>query len=110
MYEDSGSENKTIEENEKGENEKNVKESSYTNIDRHNKGKQAKQLKNEKHKKHHEIPRNGEKSEKALVTKDMALFNLGKNIFIGHSAATSHMTSNKMGVHNLIPINRSVMI
>ena len=40
----------------------------------------------------------------------MALSNLGKNIFIGDSAATSHMTSNKMGVYNLIPISGSVMI
>ena len=40
----------------------------------------------------------------------MALSNLGKNIFIGDSAATIHMTSNKMGVYNLIPINRSVLI
>ena len=36
--------------------------------------------------------------------------NLGKNIFMGDSAATSHMTSNKMGVYNLVPINGSVMI
>ena len=40
----------------------------------------------------------------------MALSNLGKNIFIGDSAATSHMTSNKMGVYNLVSINGSVMI
>ena len=40
----------------------------------------------------------------------MAFSYLGKNIFIGDSAATSHMTSNKMGVYNLIPINGSVMI
>ena len=40
----------------------------------------------------------------------MALSNLGKNIFIGDSAATSHMTSNKMGVYNLILINGSGMI
>ena len=66
--------------------------------------------KNGKPKKHHEIPRNGGKNEKALVTKEMAFSNLGKNIFIGDSAATSHMTSNKMGVYNLIPINGSVMI
>ena len=50
------------------------------------------------------------KIEKALVTKEMALSNLGKNIFIGDSAATTHMTSNKMGAYNLIPINGSVMI
>ena len=40
----------------------------------------------------------------------MALSNLGKNIFISDSAATSHMTSNKLGVYNLVPINGSVMI
>ena len=40
----------------------------------------------------------------------MALSNLGKNIFIGDSAATSHMTSNKLGVYNLVPIDGSVMI
>ena len=40
----------------------------------------------------------------------MAFSNLGKNIFIGDSAATSHMTSNKMGVYNLIPINGSAII
>ena len=35
-------------------------------------------------------------NEKALVTKEIRLLsNLGKNIFIGDSAATSHMTSNK---------------
>ena len=50
------------------------------------------------------------KDEKALVTKEMALSNLGKNIFIGDSAATSHMTSIKLGLYNLVPINRSVMI
>ena len=40
----------------------------------------------------------------------MALSNLGENIFIGDSAATSHMTSNKLGVYNLVPIKGSVMI
>ena len=40
----------------------------------------------------------------------MTLSNLGKNIFIGDSAATSHMTSNKTGVYNLISIKGSVMI
>ena len=42
-------------------------------------------------------------NEKALVMKEMALSNLGKNIFIGDSAAASHMTSNKLGVCNLVP-------
>ena len=40
----------------------------------------------------------------------MELSHLGKNIFIGDSAATSHMTSSIMGVYNLVPINGSVMI
>ena len=40
----------------------------------------------------------------------MTLSNLGKNILIGDSAATSHMTSNKMGVYSLAPIKGSVMI
>ena len=40
----------------------------------------------------------------------MTLSNLGKKIAIGDLAATSHMTSNKMGVYNLTPIKGSVMI
>ena len=53
--------------------------------------------------------KNGE-NEKALVTKEMGLGFLEKNIFIGDSAATSHMTSRKLGVYDLVPINGSVMI
>ena len=66
LYEESGSENKNIKENGKGENKKNAKESSYTNINGHKKGEQAEQIKDEKPKKHHEIPRNGEKMRKLL--------------------------------------------
>ena len=40
----------------------------------------------------------------------MGLNYLEKNIFIGDSAATSHMTNRKMGVYDLVPINGSVMI
>ena len=40
----------------------------------------------------------------------MALSNLDKNIIIGDSAAVSHMTSNIMGVYNLIPINMFLII
>ena len=40
----------------------------------------------------------------------MTLCNLGKDIFIGDSVATSHMMSNKTGVYNLTPIKGSVMI
>ena len=42
LYKESGCENKNIEENGKGENEKNAKESSYTNTNRCKKQKQAK--------------------------------------------------------------------
>ena len=68
MYEESGSENDNIEENEKGENEneKNTKESTYTNISSYQKGKQPKQHKIKKPKNDHEIPRNQEKMRKLL--------------------------------------------
>ena len=43
MYKESGSENDNVEENEKGENEKNTKELAYTNIGSYKRGKQAEQ-------------------------------------------------------------------
>ena len=61
MYEESGSENNNIEENEKGENEKNTKELTYTNIGSYKRGKQAEQCKIKKPKNDHEIPRNKKK-------------------------------------------------
>ena len=103
LYKESGSDNKNIEEIAKGENKKNMKESSHTNMDEGNKGKQADLLNEEKPRNCHEIPRKKGENEKALVTKEMALSNLGKNIFMGDSTATSHMTSNKMGVYIWFP-------
>ena len=44
-------------------------------------------------------------NDKALVMKEMGQSNHGKKILIGDSAATSHMTSNTMGVYKLVPIN-----
>ena len=82
----------------------NSEEKDYTNIDEKKEGKQADLLNKEKPRYHHDIPRKNEKNERALVTKKMALSNLRENIFIGDSAATSHMTSNKLGVYNLVPI------
>ena len=63
IYEESGSENNNVEENEKGENEneKNTKELSYTNIGSYERGEQAKQWKIEKPMNDHKIPRNQEK-------------------------------------------------
>ena len=40
----------------------------------------------------------------------MTLSSIGRDIFIGDSAATSHMTNNKTGVYDLVPIRGSVMI
>ena len=40
----------------------------------------------------------------------MTLSNIGNDIFIGDSAATSHMTINKTGVYDLTPMRDSVMI
>ena len=110
LYEESGSDNDNIEDSVKGENKKNLKEKDYTNIDEKKEGKRADVLNKEKPQYHHDIPRKKGGNEKPLVTKEMALSNLGKIIFIGDSAATSHMTSNKLGVYNLVPINGSVMI
>ena len=110
VYEESGSDVDYIEDSLKGENKKNLKEDNYTNMDEKKEGKQADLLKSKTTLYHHDIPRKKAENEKALVTKEMELLHLGENIFIGDSAATSHMTSNKMGVYNLVPINGSVMI
>ena len=104
LYEESGSDNDNIEEIVKGENKKNAEESSNTNMDKGEKGEQA-DLKKGKTKKLSQNPKKKGGNEKALVTKKMAQSNMGKNIFIGDSAV-SHMTSNKMGVYSLLPINR----
>ena len=79
-------------------------------MDEGKEGKEADLLNKEKPRNHHDIPRKKGKNEEALLTKEMALSNLGENIFIGDSAATSHMTGNKLGVYNLVPINGSLMI
>ena len=105
MYKESGSDVDYIEDSLKGENKKNTKEDNYTNMDEKKEGKQVDLLKSKITRYHHNIPRKKAENEKALVTKEMRLSNLGENIFIGDSAATSHMTSNKMGVYNLVPIN-----
>ena len=72
-------------------------------MDEEKEGKQANLRNKEKPLNHHDIPRKKGGNEKALVTKEMALSNLGENIFIGDSAATSHMTNNKWGVYNWFP-------
>ena len=99
-----------IEDFSKGEARKNTKEHDYANMDLAKEGKQADLQELNITRYHHEIPRKKGVNEKALVTKEIGLGFLEKNIFIGDSAATSHMTSRKLGVYDLVPINGSVMI
>ena len=66
--------------------------------------------KSEKTKDDHKTSRKNDEFDKALVTKEMTLSNIGNDIFIGDSAVTSHMTNNKTGVYTLTPIRGSDMI
>ena len=109
LYEESGSDNDNIEDSVKGENKKNSKEKDYTNIDEKKEGKQADLLNKEKPGYHHNIPRKKGKMRKLWSPRKWHCQTLGKT-YLGDSAATSHMTSNKLGVYNLVPINGSVMI
>ena len=95
VYEESGSDVDYIEDSLKGENKKNSKEDNYTNMDEEKEGKQANLLRLKITRYDHDTPRKKEENEKALAMKEMELSHLGKNIFIGDSAASSHMTSNK---------------
>ena len=72
-------------------------------------GAHADPKKNEKTHADHENSKKGE-NDQALVSNEMTLSTIGSDIFIGDSAATSHMTNNKTGVYNLKPIRGSVMI
>ena len=66
--------------------------------------------KNEKpHADHEKSTEKGE-NDQALVSNEMTPSIIGSDIFIGDSAATSHMTNNKTGVYDLKPIRGSVMI
>ena len=110
MYEESGSDVDHLEYFLKGESKKNSKDDNYTNMDEEKEGKQVDLLRSKITQYDHDIPRKKGGNEKALVTKEMELSHLGKNIFIRDSAATSLMTSNKMGVYDLVSIKGSVMI
>ena len=58
----------------------------------------------------HENPSKNDENDQALVSNEMTISSIGNDIFIGDSAATSHMTNNKTGVYDLTPIRGSVMI
>ena len=49
----------------------------------------------------HENPSKNDENDQALVSNEMTLSSIGNDIFIGDSAATSHMTNNKTGVYDL---------
>ena len=110
IYGETGNDYEHIEDFPKGKNKKNSKEHKYTKKDKNKEGKPANLQKLETTRYHHDMSRNMGENETALVTKEMGLNYLEKNIFIGDSAATSHMTNRKMGVYDLVPINGSVMI
>ena len=57
-----------------------------------------------------ENPSKNDENDQALVSNEMTLSSIGNDIFIDDSAATSHITNNKTGVYDLIPIRGSVMI
>ena len=110
IYGESDSDVNYIEDFSKGEDKSNSKEYDYTNMDMKKEGKQADLKESNLTRYHHDIPRKKGENEKALVTKEMGLGFLERSIFIDDSAATSHMTSRKLGVYDLVPIKGSVMI
>ena len=65
---------------------------------------------NEKTHTDHEKSTKKSENDQALVSNEMTPSTIGSDIFIGDSAATSHMTNNKTGVYDLKPIRGSVMI
>ena len=73
-------------------------------------GKRADPKKVKKAQDGHENQQKNDGNDQALVSNEMTLSSIGNDIFIGESAATSHMTNNKTGVYDLIPIRGSVMI
>ena len=73
-------------------------------------GKRADPKKVKKTQDGHENQENNDENDQVLVSNEMTLSSIGKDIFIGNSAATSHMTNNRTGVYDLVPIRGLVMI
>ena len=73
-------------------------------------GKRADPTKVQKTQEGHEKQVKNDENDQALVSNEMTLSSIGKDIFIGDSAPTSHMTNNRTGVYDLVPIRGSVMI
>ena len=77
-YKESGSDNENVEDIVKGENKKNLKEKSYTNMDEDKEGKQANLMNKEKPRNHHNIPRKKEKMRKLWSPRKWHCQTLGK--------------------------------
>ena len=73
-------------------------------------GKRADPEKNKKTQDGHENQQKNDENDQVLVSNEMTLSSVGIDIFIGDSLATSHMTNNKTGVYDLIPMRGLVMI
>ena len=58
----------------------------------------------------HENPSKNDENDQALVSNEMTLSSIGNDIFIGDSAATSHMTNHKTGAYDLTLIRGSVLL
>ena len=58
----------------------------------------------------HKNQEKNDENDQVLVSNEMTLSSIGKDIFIGDSAATSHITNNRIVVYDLVPIRGSVMI
>ena len=58
----------------------------------------------------HENQEKNDENDQALVSNEMTLSSIGKDIFIGDSTATSHMSNNRTGVYDLVPTKASWML
>ena len=109
IYGESGSDVNHIEDFLKGEDKKNSKEYDYSNMDVKKEGKQADLQESKITRYNHDIPGKKVKMRKLWSQKKWG-WDTSKKAFIGDSVATSHMTSRKLGVYDLVHINGSVMI
>ena len=82
IYGETGNDYEHIEDFPKGKNKKNSKEHKYTKRDKKKEGKQADLLKSKTTQYHHDIPRNKDENEIALVTKEMGLNYLEKTFLL----------------------------
>ena len=73
-------------------------------------GKHADPKKVKKTQDGHKNQQKNDENDQTLASNEMTLSSIRTDIFIGDSAATSHMTNNKTGVYDLILIRGSVMI